>query len=93
MLLRHALRNGVLPLLTLAGEALPAVFGGSVIVEILFEIPGMGTYVYEAILSADYNAVLATTLFYAVLTLAGFLLSDLLYALFDPRVRERVEAA
>lgn len=93
VLRRHGLRNGLLPLLTLLGEALPALFGGSVIVEILFEIPGMGTYVYESIRDADYNAVLACTLFYGALTLLGFLLSDVLYAWADPRIRDRWEEA
>ncbi len=92
VLFRHALRNGLLPLVTLLGEALPAIFGGAVLVEILFEIPGIGTYVFEAIQDADYNAILASTLVSAVLTLVGILGSDVLYALVDPRVRFGEEA-
>jgi len=87
VLFRHALRNGLLPILTLVGEALPAIFGGAVIIEILFEIPGIGSYVFESIQNADYNAILLCTLVSALLTLAGILLSDVLYALADPRVR------
>lgn len=87
VLFRHALRNGLLPLITLLGEALPAIFGGAVLVEILFEIPGIGTYVFEAIQAADYNAILASTMVSAVLTLLGILGSDILYAFADPRIR------
>lgn len=87
VLFRHALRNALLPVLTLLGEMLPVIFSGAVIVEIVFDIPGMGSYIYAAILGHDYNAIMATTLIAAVLTLLGYLLSDLLYALFDPRIR------
>ncbi len=84
---RHALRNALLPVLTLLGNVLPAVFSGAVIVEIVFEIPGMGTYIYRSIAEQDLNAILATTLVGAVLTLVGFLVSDVAYALADPRIR------
>ena len=94
VLFRHGLRNALLPLLTLMGNILPAVFSGAVIVEIIFDIPGMGSYIYQAILAQDYNVIMATTLIAAVLTLVGFLLSDLAYALADPRIsldRRRAE--
>ncbi|MFH0944234.1 MAG: ABC transporter permease [Planctomycetota bacterium] len=94
VLFRHGLRNALLPLLTLMGNILPAVFSGAVIVEIVFDIPGMGSYIYQAILSQDYNVIMATTLIAAVLTLVGYLFSDLAYALADPRIcldRRRAE--
>jgi len=83
---KHGLRNALLPLLTLMGNILPAVFSGAVIVEIVFDIPGMGSFIYDAILSQDYNVIMATTLCAAVLTLLGYLFSDLAYALADPRI-------
>ena len=92
VLFRHALRNALLPLITLLGDLLPIVFGGSVIVEFLFDIPGLGSYAYESILLHDYNAIMAVTLISAVLTLIGYLLSDLLYAAADPRVKLAVGA-
>jgi peptide/nickel transport system permease protein len=87
VVLRHALRNALLPLVTLAGSILPALIGGSVVVETVFSIPGMGRYAYEGILARDLNVVLATTTLSAVLTLLGILLADLAYAVVDPRIR------
>lgn len=87
VLFRHGLRNALLPVATLIGDVLPAVFSGAVIVEVLFDIPGTGTFLYQSIDGRDYNAVLATTLIASVLTLIGYLISDLLYAVVDPRIR------
>ncbi|MBI5434861.1 MAG: ABC transporter permease [Planctomycetes bacterium] len=84
---RHAFSNALFPLLTLAGSLLPALVGGSVLVESIFELPGVGRYAYEGFLQRDYNVVMATTLVSAMMTLAGVALSDALYAWFDPRVR------
>lgn len=84
---RHAFSNAVFPLLTLAGSLLPALVGGSVLVESIFELPGVGRYAYEGFLQRDYNVVMATTLVSAAMTLAGLALSDVLYGWFDPRVR------
>ncbi len=86
VLFRHALRNALLPLITLLGNVLPAVFSGAVIIEIIFDIPGMGSYIFDAILMRDYNVIMATTLIAAVLTLVGFLLADLACAAADPRI-------
>ncbi|MBI4879404.1 MAG: ABC transporter permease [Planctomycetes bacterium] len=86
VLFRHALRNALLPLITLLGNVLPAVFSGAVIIEIIFDIPGMGSYIFDAILMRDYNVIMATTLIAAVLTLVGFLLADLACAAADPRL-------
>jgi len=84
---RHALRNSLLPLITLAGSILPAAIGGSVVVETVFALPGMGRYAYEGLLARDLNIVLATTAVSATLTFVGILLADLAYAAADPRIR------
>ena len=87
VVVRHALRSALLPLVTLAGSILPALIGGSIVVETVFAIPGMGLYAYEGILARDLNVVLATTTLSAAMTLAGILLADLAYAVVDPRIR------
>ncbi len=84
---KHALRNGLLPILTLLAGLLPAVLGGSVIIEYIFGIPGMGLWVVDAIYARDYNVIMAVELFSTVLVLFGLLLTDLSYALVDPRIR------
>jgi peptide/nickel transport system permease protein len=84
---KHALRNGLLPILTLLAGLLPAVLGGSVIIEYIFGIPGMGLWVVDAINQRDYNVILAIELFSTLLVLVGLLLTDLSYALVDPRIR------
>jgi len=84
---KHALRNGLLPILTLLAGLLPAVLGGSVIIEYIFGIPGMGLWVVESINQRDYNVILAVELFSTILVLFGLLLTDLGYALVDPRIR------
>jgi peptide/nickel transport system permease protein len=84
---KHALRNGLLPILTLLAGLLPAVLGGSVIVEYIFGIPGMGLWTVEAIYQRDYNVILAVELFSTILVLFGLLITDLSYALVDPRIR------
>lgn len=90
---RHALRPALLPLATLFGQTLPAIVSGSVIVEYLFDLPGIGTYLLEAILARDYNAILAVTLLSAVVTLLGYVISDVLLAWLDPRIRLEREPA
>lgn len=87
VVLKHVLRNSMIPILTLLATILPVLIGGSVIVETVFDIPGMGKYAYEALLSREYNIIMATTLFAGVMTMLGILLSDILYAVVDPRIR------
>lgn len=87
VILKHALRNGLLPILTLLSSLLPAVLGGSVIVEYIFGIPGMGLWVVESIFQRDYNVIMAVQLLSTLLVLFGLLLTDLSYALVDPRIR------
>jgi peptide/nickel transport system permease protein len=84
---RHGFANAVFPLLTLVGSLLPALVGGSVLVETIFELPGIGRYAYEGFLQRDYNVVMATTMVSAFLTLVGLWVSDALYVWFDPRLR------
>lgn len=84
---KHALRNGLLPILTLLSGLLPAVLGGSVIIEYIFGIQGMGLWVIDAIYQRDYNVILAVELLSTILVLVGILLTDLSYALVDPRIR------
>jgi peptide/nickel transport system permease protein len=87
VLYRHALRNSIRPLVTGIGLILPALLSGSVIVESIFAIPGIGRLGYEAVLERDYPMLVALNFLVAVLVLLGNLISDLLYALVDPRVR------
>jgi len=86
VVLKHALRNSLIPVVTLFATVLPFLIGGSVIIETIFDIPGMGKYAFEGLLQRDYFIVMATTTMSAVLTLIGILLSDITYALVDPRI-------
>jgi peptide/nickel transport system permease protein len=87
VVLRYALRNSLIPILTLLGTVLPATIAGSVIIESIFSIPGMGLLFYESILARDYPMVMGIFAIMAVLTLFGLILSDIFYALTDPRIR------
>jgi len=90
VLLAHALRNALLPTITLMGLALPFLLTGSVVVETVFAWPGMGKLAADAVLSRDYPVVMATTMAAAALVVAGSLVADILYTAADPRVaRER----
>jgi len=84
---KYAMRNSLIPIVTLLGTLLPALLGGSVIIEKIFSIPGMGRLGFEAILSRDYPLIMGVLSISALLTLAGLLSSDLTYALVDPRIR------
>jgi ABC-type dipeptide/oligopeptide/nickel transport system permease component len=86
VIIKHAVRNGMIPVLTLLGTLLPAIIGGSVVIEVIFNIPGMGLYLFESITLRDYNAVMGVFLCQSALTLLGLLLSDISYALVDPRI-------
>jgi peptide/nickel transport system permease protein len=86
VIIKHAARNGMIPILTLMATMLPALFGGSVVVEMVFGIPGIGSYMLQSIIARDYNVVMAVLLISCSLTLVGMLLSDLSYALVDPRI-------
>jgi peptide/nickel transport system permease protein len=84
---RHALRNALLPFVTMFGLLLPGLISGSVIFEQIFAWPGLGLLGYEAILARDFPMILTLNFMAAALTLLGILVSDILYALVDPRIR------
>ena len=84
---KHALRNALLPFVTMFGLILPALIGGSVIIESIFSWPGMGRMAFEAILARDYPIILSVNFISAVLVLAGTFVSDVLYMVVDPRIR------
>jgi peptide/nickel transport system permease protein len=86
VILVHALRNGLFPIITLTASLLPMLIGGSVIVEIIFNIQGMGRFAFENMLRREYDAVMATLTLSAVMTLLGILVSDVLYVLVNPQV-------
>ena len=85
---RHALRSSLLPVVNLLGLAVPALLGGSVVIEVLFAWPGMGRLAYQAVLARDAPLVLGCTCAGAILVVLGSLGADLLAAILDPRVRE-----
>ena len=86
VILVHALRNSLFPIITLLASLLPFLVGGSVIIEFIFNIPGMGLMSYDAVKSREYDIVMITLMLSAVLTLLGILVSDILYVLVNPRV-------
>ena len=83
---KHALRNGMIPILTLMATLLPAMISGSIIVEFIFSVQGMGQLAWEAVTRRDYNVIMAVSTISAMLTLVGIMLSDILYVLVDPRI-------
>lgn len=84
---RHALRNALLPAITILGLSIPGLIGGSVIFETIFAIPGMGQLFYMSVMARDYPVVMGILLIGAILTLAGNLIADVSYAIADPRIR------
>lgn len=84
---KHALRNSMIPVLTLLASVLPVLIGGSIIVEKVFDVPGMGRYAFDGLLKRDFNIIMATTILVGVMTQVGILLSDITYSLVDPRIR------
>lgn len=87
VLFTHALRNALLPAITLVGFELPALFGGSLIIEKIFNWPGIGQLYMQSFGLRDYPLLMGFTMFIAILTVIGTLLSDVLYRIADPRVR------
>ncbi|OGR90162.1 MAG: diguanylate cyclase [Elusimicrobia bacterium RIFCSPLOWO2_01_FULL_59_12] len=83
----HAARNALIPMVTLVGLMLPDIIGGGVIIETIFAYPGIGRLGYEAIMTRDYNLIMALTVISAALTVLGNFLADALYAYADPRIR------
>jgi len=88
----HVLRNGLLPVITLLGLSLPALFSGTVFVEVIFAWPGMGRVMVDAVGGRDYPVIMAITAIFAALVVLGNLLADLLYSVADPRTSEKANA-
>ncbi|ALP88743.1 ABC transporter permease [Clostridium butyricum] len=84
---KHALRNGLIPVVTFIGLSIPGLFAGAIITETIFVWPGIGRIGYEAILNRDYTLLMGFNMFMAIMTLLGNLLSDILYAVVDPRIK------
>jgi peptide/nickel transport system permease protein len=89
VLFRHMLRNALIPVVTLIGLSIPAIFTAGLITEDLFNYPGIGSDYVQALVSQDYPLALGITLLVALLTVLGNLIADILYAVLDPRVRYR----
>lgn len=87
ILLAHAFRNAVLPLITLVGLTIPELFGGALIVENVFGYPGIGQLTIESLNTNDYSVAMACVMLFAILTVIGNLIADILYGVIDPRVR------
>ena len=87
VLWRHGLRNALLPLITLLGLSVPGLIGGSVIIESIFALPGLGQLFYAAVMARDYTLIMGNLVLGAVLTLLGNVLADVCYGLADPRIR------
>ncbi|NLL76997.1 MAG: ABC transporter permease [Clostridiales bacterium] len=83
----HAFRNILIPIVTLLGSTIPTLFGGAMITETLFQIPGIGYISYLSLIQGDVPFTMFYMVFLAILTLAGTLIADILYAVVDPRVR------
>lgn len=86
VVLRHALRNSLLPVITVLAAVLPALIAGSVVVEKIFSIPGMGSLTYEAVTNRDFEVIQAVAAVAGLLNMTGLLLADIAYAMVDPRI-------
>jgi peptide/nickel transport system permease protein len=84
---KHAMRNALLPVITILGLSVPTLIGGSVIIESIFALPGLGQLFYQGVMARDYPLIMGNLVLGAVLTLAGNLLADISYGLADPRIR------
>ncbi len=89
---RHALRNALLPLITILGLSLPGMIGGSVIFESIFAIPGVGQLMWSSVMARDYPVLMGNLVIVALLTLLGNLMADIGYAVADPRIRSGVQS-
>lgn len=86
IVMHHAFRNTLIPLVTMLGLTLPSLLGGAILLEQIFQWPGMGRLFFESLNGRDYPTIMGLTLMFSILTLAGQLLADVLYAFVDPRV-------
>lgn len=87
ILTKHAFRNALLPIITIFSSIFPVAFGGSIIIETIFSIPGMGLEIYESIQNYDYPMIVAVFTIFGFLTIMGYFIGDLLYAAADPRIK------
>lgn len=92
VILRHGLRNAMIPIVTIIGGQMPFYFGGSIVMEHIFGLPGLGSFVLEAINRRDYPVIQAVNLFVALLVVLSNLLVDLSYGVLDPRIRIRQQS-
>jgi ABC-type dipeptide/oligopeptide/nickel transport system permease component len=92
VVVRHGLRNGLMPVVTLIGFEVSALFGGLIVTEAVFSVPGLGQYVVTAIMNRDYPAAQGIVLILAGIVVLGNLTVDLLYGWLDPRTRTRAAA-
>lgn len=87
VIFKHALRNALLPVVTILGGSLPALFSGALFIEVIFAIPGMGRIAVEAVFARDYPLIIANTFISGTLIVMGNLLADVLYGVVDPRIK------
>jgi peptide/nickel transport system permease protein len=87
VIIRHAVKNGIIPVVTLAGMGIPMILGGQVFIETVFNIPGMGRLAVEALFTKDYAIVQGVVLIMSFIIVVSNLLVDISYGWFDPRVR------
>ena len=86
VILKHALRNSLLPIITVFAAIFPMAIGGSIIIEMIFSIPGMGLEIFTSILNYDYPMIVTVFTLSGFLTMLGYLIADILYAVVDPRI-------
>lgn len=84
---KHALRNAILPIITIMGPTIAAVLTGSFVIEKMFSIPGLGKYFVDSINDRDYTMVLGVTVFYAIFLIIMMILVDIVYVLVDPKIK------
>jgi peptide/nickel transport system permease protein len=87
VLYKHALRNGLIPIVTLVGLSMPSLFNGALITETIFSFPGMGRAIFDSLIHKDFNVAMAALVFIAILVVIFNLVADVMYAVVDPRIR------
>ena len=87
VIFKHALKNAMIPIVTIIALDIPYFFGGALIIESIFSWPGMGRLMYQAVIGSDYNLAISCLMFLTVITLISNLAADLIYVLIDPRIR------
>ncbi len=86
VILRHALRNALIPIITIFALELPGLIGGTIIIESIFSLPGMGQLTLQSLDSGDIPVIIGITVFAAILTLLSYLIAGILYVVVDPRI-------